>query len=68
MYLAEYEEGCEGFAYKFKFDTAVSDNDFVVVENEQKVTFAMGDEEMKLMRGSTIDYATEMMREMFIVK
>lgn len=46
----------------------VSDNDYVIVENERKIMFAMGDEEMRLMRGSTIDYATEMMREMFIVK
>jgi Fe-S cluster assembly iron-binding protein IscA len=35
---------------------------------EKKVVFATNGEEMKMLKGATIDYAEEMMREIFYVK
>lgn len=55
-------EGCEGFTYKFKFDTELKETDFVYKLKtdqmpEPKVVFAANGEEMKLLNGATIDYA-----------
>lgn len=35
---------------------------------DQKVVFALGEEELGLVKGSTLDYIKEMMRESFYVK
>ena len=71
-------EGCEGYTYKFKFDDAIDEeNDLIksiTVQSPEtgnpksKVGFAIHKEEVRLLKGATIDYAEEMMREVFYVK
>lgn len=68
-----YSEGCEGFTYKFKFDNQLKETDFVYrlkldAAQDPKIVFATNGEEMRLLKGATIDYAEEMMREIFYVK
>lgn len=68
MYTFINLEGCEGFTYKFRFDNQLKECDFVQLNNEKRVIFALGDEEVKMLKGSIIDYISEMMREVFYVK
>lgn len=59
-------EGCEGFTYKFKFDENLDDQkDYVKTQTlidkqgnqKQRVIFAVNMEEVKLLKGATVDYA-----------
>jgi iron-sulfur cluster assembly accessory protein len=61
-------EGCEGYSYKFRYDNALAEEDFVLREENEKVLFAVGEEDFRLLRGATVDFATEMMRQTFYVK
>jgi Fe-S cluster assembly iron-binding protein IscA len=62
MYLSRHSEGCEGYTYKFKFDNQLLENDYVTLNENKKVVFALGEEELALVNGSTLDYVREMMR------
>jgi hypothetical protein len=43
MYKIYYVEGCEGFTYKFKFDTKLQDTDYVNADAQtKKIIFATG--------------------------
>jgi len=57
-----YLEGCEGFVYKFKFDSNLNESDYVKIDESKRVNFAVGKEEVALMEGSTLDFVKEMMR------
>ena len=57
-------EGCEGFTYKFKFDNQIDENDLIktiAVESKEitgeRIGFAVGKDEVKLLKGATLDYA-----------
>jgi Fe-S cluster assembly iron-binding protein IscA len=55
-------EGCEGFTYKFKFDNLLKETDFVYKlkfdpNKDTRIVFVANGEEMKLLKGATIDYA-----------
>lgn len=67
-YSPFYSEGCEGYTYKFKFDSQLIDNDFVHANEDKRIVFAVGEEEMKLLKGTVLDHTSEMMREAFFVK
>lgn len=61
-------EGCEGYTYKFRFDSTLGNHDYVSLGEGQKVLFALSEEELGLVKGSTLDYIKEMMRESFYVR
>jgi iron-sulfur cluster assembly accessory protein len=61
-------EGCEGYSYKFRFDRTLYNEDYVFQEENKKVVFAINEEDFRLIRGATLDFATEMMRQTFYVK
>ena len=48
--------------YKFKFDNALNESDYVSLGENKRVHFALGKEELGLVWGSTLDYVKEMMR------
>ena len=58
-------EGCEGYSYKFKFDEQLDEaNDLVKTltvfegeEEKRRVGFAVNNEDIRLLRGATMDYA-----------
>lgn len=39
-----------------------------MLQENERIAFALNSEEMKLIRGSTIDHISEMMKEVFYVK
>ena len=62
------QEGCEGYTYKFRFDNCLSGEDYVAHLDSKRVQFAVHEEELRLIRGATLDYVSEMMREVFEVR
>lgn len=61
-------EGCEGYSYKFRFDNKILNEDYVWLIEKDRILFAINQEEFKLLKGSTIDYASDMMKQTFYVK
>ena len=61
-----FTEGCGGFVYKFKFDSAVSDED-LVYQDKERIVFVTDVLTMKFIKGCVIDHETEMMRQSFFV-
>ncbi|XP_063603530.1 iron-sulfur cluster assembly 2 homolog, mitochondrial-like [Penaeus indicus] len=55
--------GCSGFQYKFDIDTEVQDDDRVFKRDGAKVV--IDETSLEFVRGSTIDYHTELIRAAF---
>jgi Fe-S cluster assembly iron-binding protein IscA len=57
MYLKINKEGCEGYTYKFRFDNKIQKSDYALINNE-KIVFAVNEEEMMMLSGSVLDYVS----------
>lgn len=58
--------GCSGFQYVFDFDTKTGDDDIVIEKNGAKVLIDSAS--LELLKGSEIDYVTEMVGAAFQIK
>lgn len=58
--------GCSGFQYVFDFDTKAADDDFVIEKDGAKVLIDSAS--LELLKGSEIDYVTEMVGSSFQIK
>ena len=55
--------GCAGFQYKFDFDTKKNDDDIMV--KTEKVSVVIDSTSLELIKGSKIDYVTELIGSSF---
>lgn len=58
--------GCSGFQYVFDFDTKAADDDVVIEKNGARVLIDSAS--LELLKGSEIDYVTEMVGASFQIK
>ena len=58
--------GCSGFQYVFDFDTQATDDDIVIEKEGAKVLIDSAS--LELLKGSEIDYVTEMVGASFQIK
>lgn len=58
--------GCSGFQYMFDFDTNTGDDDVVIEKNGARVLIDSAS--LELLKGSEIDYVTEMVGASFQIK
>lgn len=58
--------GCSGFQYIFDFDTKVGDDDIVIEKDGARVLIDSAS--LELLRGSEIDYVTEMVGASFQIR
>lgn len=58
--------GCSGFQYKFDFDDTINDDDFTF--EKDGITLVTDDCSLDLLKGSTVDYVTELIGASFQVK
>jgi len=58
--------GCSGFQYVFDFDSTAADDDVVIEKNGAKVLIDSAS--LELLKGSEIDYVTEMVGASFQIK
>ncbi len=55
--------GCAGFQYKFDFDNSITNKDIVI--KSPKVTILIDDISLNLIKGSKIDYISELVGSSF---
>ena len=55
--------GCAGFQYKFEFDNTKNDGDIII--KTSKIDVLIDDISLNLIKGSTIDYVTELIGSSF---
>ncbi len=58
--------GCSGFQYVFDFDTRIGEDDVVIEKNGARVLIDSAS--LELLRGSEIDYVTEMVGASFQIR
>lgn len=58
--------GCSGFQYVFDFDSTAADDDIVIEKDGAKVLIDSAS--LELLKGSEIDYVTEMVGASFQIK
>lgn len=58
--------GCSGFQYVFDFDTKAGDDDLVIEKDGARVLIDSAS--LELLKGSEIDYVTEMVGSSFQIK
>ena len=51
--------GCNGFQYKFRLDSKISDNDLIIKENK-KIYFATDKKFLPFIKNSMIDFVEEL--------
>ncbi|XP_063295656.1 iron-sulfur cluster assembly 2 homolog, mitochondrial isoform X1 [Pelobates fuscus] len=55
--------GCSGFQYRFSFDSEINEDDKVFGESGARVVVDV--QSLELVRGSTVEYCTELIRSSF---
>ncbi|KAM3135975.1 hypothetical protein pb186bvf_011965 [Paramecium bursaria] len=59
-------QGCSGFKYQFNFDKTLSEEDHVLLNNDQPL-FAVDEITLRFVQGCVVDYEDKMIRAAFYV-